>query len=245
MGLLVEGSLSRAEDLRGQDSGVLEVASSEGIDLTTKLGLAERELMVEVGTFLSREGHGKLEQVRVSEALRRWHVLKCLESVYQDAYFSQLNDRYGERWRHYKALAREQAARFFEDGAQLVAEPLRRPEFLEVRVVEGTLAAATYWVQATFMDAQLRESAPSEVQVASSPLPHGLEAEVLYPPDRAAYWNLYAGTQPETMGLQNAAPLAVGQKWMAAESGFAAGRPPGEGQATDFIVRRSGLIRRG
>ena len=95
---------------------------------------------------------------------------KTLEAVYRDAYFSQLNDRYGQRWHHYEALAAEQRRRYFEGGLRMVSRPVRRPSHVSAEIAEGLTSAATYWLTATFLDAEGRESAPSAA-VAAIPGP--------------------------------------------------------------------------
>ena len=95
MALLVDGELSSVEDLQTQDSAVLEVAHGEGIDLGRKLELAKREIEIEVEALLRRSGTGRLEEVVATLAMGRWHALLTLAMVYRDAYFSQLNDRFG------------------------------------------------------------------------------------------------------------------------------------------------------
>ncbi|MBI5280512.1 MAG: hypothetical protein HY858_02430 [Candidatus Solibacter usitatus] len=245
MALLVDGGLSGIEEMKAQDSSVLEVASGEGIDLESKLRLAERELTAEVAGFLRTEAKGEPGQVAASEPLKRWHVLRALEAVYRDAYFSQLNDRYGRRWKHYSELAAEQGRRYFEDGVELVSRPVRRPAHVDWRLGEGTLAAATYWLRTTWLDADGRESAPSLEQVASSPLPHSLTVRALFPPDGVTHWNVYAGGQRENAGLQNQTPLRMEEEWMVPPGGLVTGRPAGDGQAADRVVQRSGLLRRG
>lgn len=245
MALLVDGDLSRIEDLKAQDSGLLDVTNGEGIDPQAKLDLAAREIQEEVGAFLAREERGALGQVAVTDGMRRWHVLRTLEAVYRDAYFSQLNDRYGQRWHHYEALAREQGRLYFEGGVQMVAQPMRRPARVSAELGAGLRAAATYWVQATFLDAEGRESAPSAAAAVSSPVPHSLTVSVGFPEQQATHWNVYAGTDEITVGLQNEKPLGIGTAWVMEATGLVAGRAPGEGQAADFAVRRSGLLRRG
>lgn len=245
MALLVDGDLSRLDDLKAQDSGVLDVASGEGIDPRAKLDLAAGEIQEEVDAFLDWEERGRIEQVVASVCLKRWHVLKTLEAVYRDAYFSQLNDRYGQKWRHYESLATEQRRRYFESGVQMVAEPVRRPSRVSAEVVEGATAAATYWLTAAFLDGEGRESAASAAVAVSSPVPHSLQVSVLFPEENATHWNLYAGADEASIGLQNAEPLPVGETWVLPVGGLVSGRSPGNGQAAEFRVVRSGLLRRG
>lgn len=239
MALLVDGDVSRIEDLKAQDSGVLDVASGEGIDLGSKLRVAESEIGMEVELLLTLEGRGTPEQVVVDGALRRWHVLKSLEAVYRDAYFSQLNDRYGKRWQHYQELAAMQRMLCFEIGVKLVGVPLRRPQHVDVQVGDGVLPAATYWICATYVDGSGNESAASATQVVSSPLPHSLAVATLFAPAQVSGWNVYVGPSELTVGKQNTTPLAVGTVWSMPAMAPLVGPPPAEGQRSTYSVQRS------
>lgn len=245
MALLVDGDLSRIDDLKAQDSGLLDVTNGEGIDPQTKLELAARAIEADVAAFPAWEQKGSAAQVVVNDALRRWHVLRTLEAVYRDAYFSQLNDRYGQRWHHYEALAAEQGRAFFAGGVPQVGSPLRRPGLVSAELGDGVVPAATYWLKATVLDAAGRESAPSAAVAVSSPVPHSLTVSVPFPDAAATQWNLFAGADEASLALQNTAPMDVNTVWVMGPGGLAAGRPPGDGQAADFVVTRSGLLRRG
>ncbi|MGJ5817881.1 hypothetical protein [Paludibaculum fermentans] len=245
MALMVDGNYSEIDDLRAEDSKLPDVTNGEGIDPQEKLDLAAREIQVEVEAFLSWEERGRVEQVMASAGLKRWHVLKTLEAVYRDAYFSQLNDRYGQKWKHYLALAAEQRQRYFEAGVQMVTHPVRRPFRVCAEGLDGLHPAATYWLKATVLDAEGRESAPSGEVVLTSPVPHSMQATLMFPLENATHWNLYAGAEETSLGLQNAEPMPVSETWVLPASGLVSGRPPGDGQPVDFTVVRSGLLRRG
>lgn len=243
MALLVDGDVNRIGNLKEHDTSVLEVANGEGIDLQSKLRVAQTEIEEEVEEFLRWEGRGRLEQVYIDTTLQRWHALKSLEAVYRDAYFSQLNDRYGERWKTYREMAAVQGKRYLNKGVALVSAALRRPEKVEARIVEGAAPAASYWVQATFVDGGGRESAASELYVTSSPVPHGLEVSVPYWSAGATHWNVYAGWTEDEVSLQNPLPLAVGTKWSLFDGGLVSRRPAGTGQPPDQLVERTRLRR--
>ncbi len=245
MALLVDGDVSLIENLKAFDSGVLEVANGEGIDLHAKLRVGQLEVEADVERFLHWEDRGSLEQVQVNAALNRWHTLKTLEAVYRDAYFSQLNDRYGERWRAYEKMAATQERRYFDGGVAVVSRPVRRPEKITMEVTDGLNEPGTYWVQATLIDASGQESAPGPVEVVSSPLPHTLTVRLPYVREGVTGWNLFVGMQEDEAGLQNATPLGVNEVWTMPEGGIVAGRPPGTGQSADSVIYRSGRFRRG
>src|SRR5689334_3245612 len=89
MALFIDGPISTIDDLTAQDTQLNDVASTEGIDATKKLELAQEELEIELTSLL-----GDVSGVIVTPALRLWHTYRALTLVYSDAYYSQLNDRY-------------------------------------------------------------------------------------------------------------------------------------------------------
>src|SRR5574341_803432 len=108
--LFTDGTISTISDLLGYETAILDVASTEHIDLVTKLGLARQEIGLEVAAFLQQqEGVNaalpkpELKHIVVTDALGKWHVFHALALVYRDAYNSQLNDRYEGQWKEYKA----------------------------------------------------------------------------------------------------------------------------------------------
>ena len=103
MALFIDGPISTMEDLTAQDSQLLDVASTEGVDLTRKLALAQDELGVELSALLSGAGSGDplgwraaadCDRVVITAPLKMWHTFRTLEMVYRDAYNNALNDRY-------------------------------------------------------------------------------------------------------------------------------------------------------
>jgi len=64
------------------------------------------------------------------------------------------------------------------------------------------------------------------------------------PPKTAAGWNVYVGTGPDSMALQNGSPIAIGQTWLQPAT-LAAGRPPGTGQRPSYLKPVPRAIQRG
>jgi len=247
MALLVDGTLNTMESLKAQDSGVLEVAHGEGVDLTAKLEIARHEIEIEIDALLRRTGCGRLEQVAAAAALKRWHLLLTLSMTYRDAYFSQLNDRYKQRWRAYEAEARAAAERVLEDGVGMVNAPLARPGAARVEVEAGSLAETTYWVKTSWAGADGAESEASEGTMVAADWPHTLSVRqsVEAPPEAATGWNVYAGQAPGEETRQNSATLALGEAWTLSTGGLVQGPAPAEGQAAEFYCSRRRMLRRG
>src|ERR1700730_10251022 len=113
MALFTDGAISTIDQLAEQDSAVLDVASTEGIDAAVKLSLAQDELSVELMSAFSRcspsrtvpsiwgpgmgstfQGVFQLSNTAFPPPLRLWHTFHTLVMIYRDAYNNQLNDRY-------------------------------------------------------------------------------------------------------------------------------------------------------
>src|SRR6516164_5839448 len=108
MALFTDGDVSSIEDLRGYDTQLLDVANTEGIDVTRKLKLAQDEIAAEITAMLSRRAWFKAPldpgRVVVTPPLKLWHMFLSLELVYRDAYRSQLNDRYAGKRDEFRGM---------------------------------------------------------------------------------------------------------------------------------------------
>src|SRR5437016_5839681 len=113
--LFTDGPISTVDQLADYESEIRQLASAEGINLDTKLRLAQTELGIELLTTnvqpdvaalagVVRNGFA-LEQVVITDVLRLWHIFAALASVFRDAYNRKLNDKYLPKWNEYKALA--------------------------------------------------------------------------------------------------------------------------------------------
>lgn len=243
MALLIDGCINHLEDLRAQDSSILQVGSDERIDLPAKLRLAEDEIKSGLEAFLREEGGCRVEQVLVTEPLKRWHRLRTLELAYRDAYFSQLNDRYGGRWKEYAREAAAARREYFEGGVAIVNQPLRRPEAVEAVTGAGNAPAANYWFQATSVGQGYVESAPTVITAVQAEEGHTISVRVSGLPAEAYGWHLYAGHALEKLILQTQLPLPAGEAWELPAAGlFTTGRRPGTGQGADRFVSRTRLL---
>src|SRR5258706_3493962 len=148
MALLTDGSPNDTESLRLYETGILDVAVVEVIDLAAKLGLATEEIAEDVLDILLdhtrtvdpqsniRRTIG-VSDVVVTPQLKRWHALHTLEIVYRDAFNNQLNDRYKPKWVEYQELsrnAREHTTRF---GIGLVLSPIPKAQTPQIGFAPG------------------------------------------------------------------------------------------------------------
>src|SRR5438105_3682557 len=164
MALFTDGPISTLDQLAAEDTAVLDVASTEGIDATAKLALSQEELGIELVSAFSRgrslalgdwwpgspvvsQGPILLSSVVVTPPLRLWHTFRTLAMIYRDAYNSQLNDRYRGKWNAYKDLANWASDMLFQTGIGLAGNPIPAAVSPAVLVVTGILPAATYYVQ--------------------------------------------------------------------------------------------------
>ena len=55
MGLLIDGQVNSTQDLRNYENSILDLASSENIDLTGKMALAQDEISIQILHFLLKQ----------------------------------------------------------------------------------------------------------------------------------------------------------------------------------------------
>jgi hypothetical protein len=255
MSLFTDGVIATINDLRGYESSILDVAHTEGIDLTTKLALSQEEVAVELEALLTRSRAGawnssggwrpKLDNVVVTRPLKQWLVFHTLAVAYRDAYNSQLNDRYMGKWKEYAQLAKWAARMLRETGVGLVSSPLGKAAEPETGTTPGGGMAARYYVQAAWRNAKGTEGAPSEVVVYDTPDGALLTVETKDAPSGAAGWSIYAGTSPDTIALQSEEAMTLGQRWTAPEMGLISGRKPGQGQDPETYLTVDRTLQRG
>lgn len=245
MALLADGGLNTADSLRVHDSGVLDVTTSESIEPGAKLALALAELMDETSLYLAGEGSFRIEQVAVNPCLIRWHACRTLALIYRDAYFSQHNDRYGERWRHWEQQSKLAREVFVDLGVPIVANPLRRPESPAASWTAGEFSPATYWIQITAVDSSGQESAPSEATAVSVTAAHQLSVSAPGLDPAAAGWNLYIGPAEGQLHRQNSIALDRTSTWQQISDTATSAAKPGEGQAATIRVYRRRRLPRG
>ncbi len=245
--LLIDGPVAKFNDLTIYESSIQDVASALSIDLTGKLELAKRQVSTKVGIFLRRNGGEPFEikNVVVTPELRHWLVLQALAETYRDAYHSELNDRYGAKWKTYVQESQEAETEFFEAGAGVVFAPVARPGTPDVRVTAGIHPANTYYIKTAWVNAAGEESAPSEPVVVDAPDGNDLQVGPSQSPANTAGWTIYVGTTEENCRLQTPTPLPIGQSWSMLTAGLRNGVLPGDGQDPEWYIVPEQQIWRG
>lgn len=253
MALLIDGSLNDNEALRVYESGILDVAHVETIDLEAKLGLAAEEVSDEVLDVLldhmtDPQGAGRrsagISDVVVTPQMKRWHAVHTLEIVYRDAFNNQLNDRYLAKFQEYRELSRNARGHTARFGIGISLNPIRRAEKPALSFIAGLLSATTYYVQVSWLNALGQEGAPSETTSFDSPLGSLLVVQARNPPANATGWNVFVGLSDTTLQQQNNAPLSVGGTFTLSNAGVVAGSAPGSGQSADVYVVGGPMLRR-
>lgn len=256
MALFTDGGISTIADLLAYESEILDVAATEGIDLTIKLGLAKQELGIELQAFLAgrqqftptlfvEDVPFALHKILITDPLHKWHTFQALALVYRDAYHRQLNDRYQGKWQEYESLAGWAKDMLFQGGVAVTEDPVSKADKPDLSTVPGSLAAATYFVQVSWRNSAGDEGSPSEIAVLSTTDGTLLVVTPLHQPANVASWNVYAGFSGTDLTLQNDAPLAVGQPWTEPASGLKQGRRKGAAQAPQYYIKTGRTLQRG
>jgi hypothetical protein len=254
--LLTDGSPNDDEALRVYESAILDVAHTERIELAAKLGLALEEISEDVLDVLLDHTRSSdpqstirrtigVSDVAVTAQMKRWHAVHTLEIVYRDAFNNQLNDRYLAKFREYHELSKNAREHTFRFGIGLVLNPIPIASTPLLSALPGSLPAATYYVEVSWVSASGQEGAPSLATTLDVPDNSLLGVTPLNPPPVATGFNVYAGFSPDSLALQNSAPIPVDQNFTIAGSGLVDGRAPGTGQMADIYIVGGPVMRRG
>lgn len=243
MALFTDGPASTIEDLAAQDSQLLNIANAEGIDLTVKLGLAHEAIGLELEELLRRGSSYRLSQVVVTPAIRLWHTYRTLESVYRDAYHSQLNDRYAGKRDQFRELSKWAHNRMIQAGVGIALSPVPQAHAVGLQASSGELEEGAYYAAMAWVNAAGEEgtcSPPAAIELTGG----GFYVWPPPPPAGATAWNVYAGTGPESLTRQNGTPLAPEAPWPAATVSKSGARP-GSGQTASLTHAIPRVLQRG
>lgn len=248
MALFVDGNPSQITDLANYESAIVDVAGTEGIDLTAKATVAALEIGLELQRFLVRTPGGEaftLENVALTDGLKQWHTLLTLSATYRDAHFQQLNDRHKHKWKEYERLARASGQLLFETGVGMVFRPLTKPVQPLLGQLAGVHPERTYYVRVEWVDASGVSGSPSETAALTTQPGTALTVRATGAPLAAAGWHVYAGLLDDQLQKQNNAPLALGATWTLPSTGLATGSNPGSGQTAEYYLRHIPVLQRG
>ena len=252
--LLTDGSPNDTEALRVYESGILDIANNESIDLGIKLNLALDEVsddMLDVLlarstdlTALTRRARG-VSDVVVTPQLRRWHAVHTLEVFYRDTFNNQLNDRYQQKFQEYRDLARQARLHTLRFGIGLVSTPIPIAGAPVVSTAVSSLGPATYFVQTSWVSATGQEGAPGSIVTLDAVPGAAPVVTVQGAPAGVTGFNVFMGLSADSMTLQNSSPVAVGNSFTLGAGGLIHGTPPGTGQAPDYYITGGPGLTRG
>jgi hypothetical protein len=254
MALFNDGLMSGMEDLQGHDTQLLEVSNTEGIDVTRKLALAQEEISLELRVLLARmnvpvglaatANVPSLDPVVVTPPLKLWHTFRTLEMVYRDAYNSQINDRYAGKRDEYHSLAQWAHEKVIQSGIGMSQDPVAQAAMPALEAAAGEIADGVYFVAASWTNAAGEEGAaslPATITTSGG----SFLVKPAAAPSNARGWNVYAGTNPRALYVQNQVVLDLSEAWTQVEPVRATGRIASTGQAPNYMRPAPRMLQRG
>lgn len=259
MALFTDAAVLTLEDLLLFEASLVQVASTHGINVQTKInlalsGIADRVMiwLLQVGLadpqWMNRRALG-LSTVVVTPPLHKWICFDALARVFAEAYNVQLNTRFQGKWQEYQKQAEEAAQMAMGSGVGVVANPLPMPALPLVSIQAGLAPAESMFIQTAWLDASGNESAASPVNgiilSGQSGVVVSMAEGLLNAPTAAVGWNVYASTIETAMTRQNTAPLLLGSTWQLPDAGLIQGAQPPAGQLPDHMVTITRRLQRG
>jgi hypothetical protein len=244
MALFVDGPSSTISDLAEQDSGLLAVAQTAGINVTSKLRLAQEEIRTDLELWLMKPRPTtemlwgpmlRLAQVVVTPPLKRWETMHALELVYRDAYFSHLVDRYQAKWREYATLAGGASEKFVASGLGLVSVPVHQAPPPVLASIAGPQSGGLFYASVAWVNAAGQEGAASEASSLKIADGNLMTVAAGNAPSNVAGFQVYAGAALNSMFRQNDVMLPVGLTFTYIPGQITQGALPGRGQEPDFV----------
>jgi hypothetical protein len=221
--LFTDGNPADSETLRTYEAAILSVAATEGIDLDSKLEIASEQIGDELEIWFKHTGTNPwiwtpppLGSVFVSPALRRWHAFQALETVYRDAYFQEMNDRFKGKWQMYGELRREARDQCFAIGVGIVGSPIPKGPAPSSGFAMGDSDGNPIYVQLTWVDGSGVEGMPGDLGTYAVPTGSQLTVSVAQMAPTGCAWNVYAGATADLLTLQNDRTLGQSDLWMQA-----------------------------
>jgi hypothetical protein len=250
--LFTDGNPANSETLRTYEAALLSVAATEGIDLDAKLEIASEQIGDELEIWFKHTGTNPwiwtpppLGSVFVSPALRRWHAFQTLETVYRDAYFQELNDRFKGKWRMYGELRREARDQCFAVGIGIVGSPIPKGPAPSSSLALGDSDGNPVYVQLTWVAASGVEGTPGDVGTFAVSAGSQLVVTITELAPMGCGWNVYAGATADQLTLQNNSPLGQSALWAQASPPRTDGAATGSGQTPDYYLVDYGRLQRG
>lgn len=259
MALFTDADVVTLNDLLQFEMSLVQTAASHGINVDTKINLANTAIgnrimlwLLNVGAsdpqFLTRRVIG-LSNIVVTPPLQRWLSFEALSLFFAEAYNVQLNTRFQGKWTEYQQLAQEASQMTFMSGLGTVANPLPRPAMPLTSVEQGVWPAQALYIQTAWVDNAGNEGALSPINglilQENSSVVVSMAEGAMGAPKAAVGWNVYASSSPNDLTRQNLTPLALGSTWVFPQTGLMEGPDPIDGQPPQTYVMLSRQILRG
>ena len=259
MALFTDPGVITLDDLLQFENSLVQVSTTHGIDVDTKITLALSAIgdklmlwLLNAGAsdpqFMYRRTLG-LSTVVVTAPLYRWICFDSLSRFFEEAYNVQLNTRFQGKWTEYQEQASEASDMVFMSGVGIVYNPLPKPTMPVIELGSGSILSESLFVQTTWVDSNGNEGAPSPVNGQLVPNFSSVSVtpstQVMPMPRTVCGWNVYASTSNANLQLQNTSPLPLNSSWSLPVAGVIGGPQPSGGQQPNFYLAFSRRIQRG
>ena len=251
MALFTDADVVTLDDLLEFETTLVQVASSHGINVETKIRLSMGAINDTLMLWLMRAGASDpqylnrrllgLSTVVVTPPLQRWICFDSLARFFGEAYNVQLNTRFQGKWTEYQDQASEAEELVFMSGIGIVYSALPKPAMPLVSILSGVAPAVAMFIETAWTDRHGNEGTTSPVngQIlnGASTVAVAMAEGALNVPKAAIGWNVYAGTNDSDLTRQNSTPLPIGSTWQLPSSGLIDGvESPGGQQPTFYIA---------
>ncbi len=253
MALFTDGGPATIEDMKRHDSACESLARDAGIDLDAKLSVAAEEVGQDLFAFLLFQGAPEtrarrrsvgLTDVVATPPVTRWHAIRALAGLYRDAYGSDVNDRFRQKWQEYERMSKDASEHAFDAGIGLSMHPIPKPPVPLVNA-SGDETGTTQYLRVTWVGDNGEEGAASD-EFATALVANDSVSMRGVTPEGVVGWNIYAGVSDDALFLQNDSPLAPGATWAEPVEGLKQGRLVSvNGQTADYFVVEQRVLLRG
>jgi hypothetical protein len=177
----------------------------------------------------------ELRHVVVTPQLKLWHTCATLRLVYQDLYYTRLNDRYKAKM----AIFRDEESQALDDlrtnGLGVVFDPLPQALPPNIGSVPTADAGGSMYVAITFVNQRGEEGLMSIPVEADTDDGSAATFNLTALADNAVGWNLYAGMFPDVLTRQNTQTLDPLASPQLAPGRLITGPKPNSGQHANAL----------
>lgn len=259
MALFTDSDVVTLDDLLQFESTLVQVSTTHGIDINTKIKLAKEEIGDKISLFLLRAGQCDpqwfsranlgLNTVVVTPAIYKWLCCNSLSRTFAEAYNVQLNTRFQGKWDEYQRQAEAASEIVFASGIGIVANPLPKPLLPNYTIAVGTMTAQSLFIRTAWVNVQGQESGLSPINGlilnGFSKVQISMAEGTTEVPPSANGWNVYVSETQDSFCRQNVAPIPIGSAWQMPEAGVIPGPSAIGGQAPARFVSSSRRWQRG